>query len=206
MEDSLDFKMFIEFFTLFFITLIIGTLVHELGHYFVAIMYGVPVRISYAYTHLFGSLTEIQRFWFLMGGPIISWTVAILGISVILIKYRYMNKETVKPIGVGHTISIVAVSFSVRFIFNAGLYFINTTLGGMISNADEVKIAQDFLGINPDILMYSSAGIALLLIIVAIYYIPSHQRYIILIGGIIGGILGYFFWNYWIGPIILPPP
>ncbi len=206
MEDSLEFKWLVEYLAIFFITLIIGTLVHELGHFFVAVMYGVPARISYAYTYYFGTFAEYQRFWFLMGGPISSWLVASIGITIILIKYRHMHKERVKPIGIGQSISIVGTSFSIRFIFNAGLYFINTTLGGMTSNADEAKIAQDFLGINPDILIYGSAGIALLLIFIALYYIPAHQRYIILIGGIIGGILGYIFWNYWVGPIILPPP
>ncbi|MFX1567427.1 MAG: hypothetical protein ACFFCV_03565 [Promethearchaeota archaeon] len=206
MENSSEFKWFIEYFSIFFVTLIIGTLIHELGHYIVAVIYGVPAQISYAYTHYFGSLTEVQRFWFLMGGPLSSWLVSTTGIIIILVKYKYMHKESEKSIGVGQSISIVGTSFSIRFIFNAGFYFINTTLGGITSNADEAKIAQEFLGINPDILMYGSAIIALVFIIVALYYIPSHQRYIILVGGIIGGILGYIFWNYWFGPIILPPP
>ncbi|MFX0006353.1 MAG: hypothetical protein ACFFA7_10335 [Promethearchaeota archaeon] len=197
---------FFTYLGIFFIVLIIGTLVHEFGHYIVAVIYGVPARIAYAYTFYYGPLTAVQRFWFLMGGPISSWLVSIVGITVILIKYRHMHSEDEKTIGIGQILSITATSFCIRFIFNAGWYFINTTLLGNSSSADEAKIARDYLHINPDLLMYGSAVVALAFIIIALYYIPRFQRYIILIGGITGGILGYLFWNYWIGPIVLPVP
>jgi hypothetical protein len=206
MDNSSEFKWLIEYFVMFFIILIVGTLIHELGHFIAAVILGVPAQISYAYTHYFGTLTDFQRFWFLMGGPLISWIVASIGILVILIKYRHIRKEVDIPIGIGQSLSIAATSFCVRFIFNAGFYFINSTFGGITSSADEVQIARDFLIISPDILMYGSAVIALIFIILALYYIPNYQRYVVFTAGIIGGILGYFFWNYWIGPIVLPPP
>lgn len=197
---------FFTYLGVFFIVVIIGTLVHEFGHYIVAVIYGVPARIAYAYTFYFGSLTSDQRFWFIMGGIISSWLVSISGFIVILFKYRHMHSEKEQPIGIGQTISIMAVSFSIRFIFNAGLYFIETTLLGNWTGMDEAKIAIYYLGIAPEILVYGSAAIALTFIIVTLYYIPRFQRYIILIGGITGGILGYLFWYYWIGPIVLPVP
>ncbi len=199
-------KWFFTYMGVFFIVVIIGTLAHEFGHYIVAVIYGVPARICYAYTFYFSSLTTDQRFWFLMGGPISSWLVSTIGIIVILLKYRNMHNETNQSIGIGQTISIVATSFSIRFIFNAGWYFINTTLLGIPSGADEAIIARDYLGIHPDFLMYGSAIVALIVIVIALYYIPRFQRYIILIGGIFGGVFGYLFWNYWIGPIVLPVP
>ncbi|MFX0038661.1 MAG: hypothetical protein ACFFCY_12580 [Promethearchaeota archaeon] len=199
-------KWFFMYMGIFFIVVIIGTLIHELGHYIVAVIYGVPAQICYAYTYYFGPLTSDQRFTFLMGGPISSWLVSIIGIIFILFKYRNMHNEQEESIGVGQIISIVATSFSIRFVFNALWYFVNTSILSMPSGADEVIIARDYWEINPDILIYGSAVIALIFIVVALYYIPRFQRYVILIGGIIGGILGYLFWNYWVGPIILPVP
>ena len=106
MENFSEFKWFIEYFALFFIILIIGTLVHELGHFIAAIILGIPAQISYAYTHYFGTITGFQRFWFLMGGPIISWLVASIGFTVILIKYRHMHKKIDNPIRIGQSLSI----------------------------------------------------------------------------------------------------
>ncbi|MFW9969276.1 MAG: hypothetical protein ACFFDF_03685 [Candidatus Odinarchaeota archaeon] len=203
MDRTKNFKWFFKYLGIFFFVIIIGTLVHELGHYIVAVIYGIPVRISYAYTTIYGSLTADQWFWFIMGGPLVSWLVSIMGIIIIFSKYRHMHSEQDYPIGISQTISIVAISFSIRFVFNAGLYFINTTLFGMLSGTDETLIAI-FLGISPDILMYGSAVVALGFIIIGLYYIPRFQRYIILFGGIIGGVIGYLFWYYWVGPIILP--
>ena len=205
MELSPKVSWFLKYLSIFFTIPIIGTLAHELGHYLVAVIYQQPARIAYSYTDFVGPniLTPEQWFWFIMGGPISTWTVAAIGIGVILGKYRAMHSELTNPIGLGQSLATVGASFSLRFIFNAGVYFISTTLLGNSSNADEVKIAQ-ILGISPDLMMYGSAVIALFLVLVALYYLPRHQRYLILIGAIIGGILGYLFWYYWIGPILLP--
>jgi hypothetical protein len=207
MELSPKVSWFLKYLGIFFIIPIIGTLAHELGHFLVAVIYQQPAGIAYAYTYLIGSniLTPEQWLWFILGGPISTWTVAALGISIILWKYRSMHDEQTKQIGVGQSVAVLATSFGLRFIFNAGVYFISTTLLGNSSGADEVEIAK-ILGISHDLMMYGSAIIALLLILTALYYLPRHQRYIILIGGIIGGILGYLFWYYWIGPIVLPLP
>jgi len=140
-----------------------------------------------------------------MGGPISTWTIAVLGITFIVSKYHHMHSERMRSIGVGQSIAVVGTTFSLRFIFNVGVYFISTTLLGHSSSADEVEVAK-ILNINPDLVMYGSAIIALILILAVLYYLPRHQRYIILIGGILGGILGYLFWYYYIGPIILPLP
>lgn len=197
-------KWFLTFLGVFFIFVIIGTLAHEVGHYIVAVIYGVPSRISYVTTFYYGPLTTDQRFWFLMGGPISSWLVSIIGTIVLLGKYRHMHGEKDQSIGFGMMISILANSFCIRFIFNAVWYLINTTLLGKPSWTDEFRIARGYLGISPDFLMYGSAVISLIFIFIAYYCIPRFQRYIVLIGGIIGGILGYLFWNYWVGPIFLP--
>jgi len=180
MYSSKNLKCFFLYLGIFFIVVIIGTLAHELGHYIVAVIYGVPAQISYGHTHYFGSLTADQRFWFLMGGPISTWLVSTMGVIVILCKYRHMHNDT-------------------------GLYFINRSLLDIPSVTDETLIAG-YLGINPDFLMYGSALVGLIFIFIAFYYLPHFQRYIIFIDTIIGGILGYFFWFYWIGPIILPRP
>ena len=205
MKDSPKVTWFLKYLAIFFTIPIIGTLAHELGHYLAAIINGQPAGIAYAYTYYIGPdlLTPYQHFWVTMAGPISTWVTAIIGLTVILWKYRPMHQESEKAIGVGQTSALIITSFGIRFIFNACGYFILTIILGQSSSADEVHIAQ-YLGLSPDLLMYGSGIIALIMLLIALYYIPRHQRYIILIGGIIGGVLGYLFWYYWIGPIILP--
>jgi hypothetical protein len=203
--NSVKLKWFFQYLLIFFIIPIIGTLAHELGHYLVAVIYNQPAYISYAFTHIIppDHLTPNQYFWFIMGGPLSTWITATAGIVIIIVFYRMMHNEKEESVGIGQTIALLCTSFSIRFIFNAGNYLIFSTILGNPSYSDEVKIAQ-FLGLSPDLLMYGSAVIALILILLALYFSPRYQRYIILIAGILGGILGYIFWYYWVGPIILP--
>jgi len=207
LQNSLKWKWFFQYLLIFFTIPIIGTLAHELGHYLVAFIFKQPAYISYAFTHIIppDHLTPNpnQFFWFIMGGPISTWITAVSGIAIIIIFYRAMHKEKEKTVGIGQTIALICTSFGIRFIFNAGGYLIFSTILGNLSNSDEVKIAE-YLSLSPDLLMYGSAIIALVLILVALYYIPRYQRYTILKAGILGGLLGYLFWYYWVGPIILP--
>ena len=140
-----------------------------------------------------------------MGGPISTWFVALIGLGFILWKYRSFHSESVKAISNGQTLCTIGAAFSLRFIFNAGGYLFFTTILGNSSEMDETKIAN-YLGFHPDFLVFGSAIVALVIILVTIYYIPRHQRYVILIAGIIGGALGYLFWYYWAGPLLLPLP
>ncbi len=197
---------FLKYLGVFFTIPIIGTLAHELGHYLVAVVgYSVPATIAYAFTFAPSiAPNSEQYFWFIMGGPISTWLVVAGGLCVILWKYRPMHSEQ-KPMGLGQAAALIASTFSLRFIFNAGAYFISHTLLLNTSNADEVKIA-DYLGISPDLTMYGSALVGLLVVLAALYYIPRPQRYIILMSGFLGGVLGYLFWYNWLGPIILPIP
>jgi hypothetical protein len=196
---------FLKYLGVFFTIPIIGTLAHELGHYLVADYYRVPAMIAYAFTYYFGYLTPEQEFWFIVGGPVSTWLVAAIGIGITLWKYRPMHSEQTRPIGLGQSAAAIASTFSLRFVFNAGMYFFSHTLLLNPSGADEVKIAQ-YLGISPDLMMYGSALVGLLVVLTALYYIPRSQRYIILLSGFLGGVLGYLFWYSWVGPLVLPIP
>jgi hypothetical protein len=196
---------FLQYLGVFFTIPIIGTLAHELGHYLVAVVgYHVPAMIAYAFTYIFDDLTLEQEFWFIVGGPVSTWLVAAVGIGIILWKYRPMHSEQ-KPMGLGQAAAVIASTFSLRFVFNAGMYFFSHTLLLKPSGADEVKIAQ-YLGISPDLMMYGSALIGVLVVLTALYYIPRPQCYIVLMSGFLGGVLGYLFWYNWLGPLVLPIP
>lgn len=167
--------------------------------------YRVPATIAYAFTYA-PSIppNSEQEFWFIVGGPVSTWLVAAVGIGVILWKYRPMHSEQ-KPMGIGQATAFIASTFSLRFIFNAGGYFFLHTLLLNPSNADEVKIAN-YLNISPDLMMYGSALIGLLVVLIALYYVPSSQRYIVLISAFFGGVFGYLLWYNWLGPLVLPIP
>jgi len=196
------------FIGIFFTIPIYGTLLHEVGHYFMAVIYNQPAGIAYAYTYIIppNILTSDQYFWFIVGGPVSTWLTAGIGLTFIFAKYRSMHSEPVKTVGYGQTFAIIAAAFGLRFIFNAGGYLISTIgTHPWDSNMDEVKIATH-LGIHPYIMVFGSAIIALIIILMTLYYIPSHQRYVILLAGLIGGALGYLFWYEWVGPLLLPLP
>ncbi|NVM27557.1 MAG: hypothetical protein HWN65_01835 [Candidatus Helarchaeota archaeon] len=211
MEFTPKWKWFLKYLAIFFVIPIIGTLAHELGHYLVALIYNQPAGIAYAYTYCVDEnglrsdcmITGDKYFWFIMGGPISTWFVALIGLGFILWKYRSFHSESVKTISNGQTLCTIGAAFSLRFVFNAGGYLFFTTILGNTSEMDETKIAN-YLGFHPDFLVFGSAIVALVIILVTIYYLPRHQRYVILIAGIIGGTLGYLFWYYWAGPLLLP--
>jgi len=172
-----------------------------------AVIYNQPAGIAYAYTYIIDPyiLTNEQYFWFIVGGPVSTWVTSGIGLTFILWKYRSMHSESVETVGYGQTLATIAAAFGLRFVFNAGGYLLFTTIGGNPSSMDEVKIANH-LGFSPDIMVYGSAILALVIVLMALYYIPSHQRYFILLAGLIGGALGYTFWYYWAGLLLLPLP
>ncbi len=199
---------FFVFIGIFFTIPIYGTLLHEVGHYLMAVIYNQPAGIAYAYTYTIDPyiLTNDQYFWFIVGGPVSTWVTAGLGLTVILGKYRSMHSESDKTVGYGQILATIAAAFSLRFVFNAGGYLFSTLwTSPWDSNMDEVKIATS-LGIHPYIIVYGSAIIAVSIVLITLYYIPRHQRYIVLLAGIIGGAIGYIFWYYLAGPLLLPLP
>ncbi len=85
-----------------------------------------------------------------------------------------------------------------RFIFNAGGFAFSQS-----TRLDEYKLAT-VMGIWPELLIYGFAILALVILLYVILLVPKPNRYLILLGGIIGAVVGFGIWNYGIGPVLLP--
>ncbi len=196
-------RLFIKYFVIFLIVPIIGTLLHELGHYLVAVLNGYEARIAYAYT-----ISSIDRiiepdiyFYYIIGGPISTWIQSIIPFFIMVIYYNKERRYKISEKGDLPPLYILLLGFTTicgRFIFNAAGYMFTHS-----PNMDETKIAE-YLNINVDIIVYPSAFIAWTILIVSIYMLPKNIRFSVFLGALLGAGIGYFSWYYMIGPIVMP--
>ncbi|MHA1230783.1 MAG: hypothetical protein ACTSRP_14780 [Candidatus Helarchaeota archaeon] len=199
---------YIKYFVKFLPLAAIGTLMHELGHFFAAILQGSRAWISYGYTHLIDPLeNEFQYFIFILGGPISTWLTCLIGLLLLIFVFHKRLKDSTYKMTWGHQISFFLSLFSSRAVFNTSMWTVGKyILGNPMGNSDEEKIAA-YLGIRPEIILYGGLIIGLIIILISLFYlIPKTQRKVVFITGIFGSITGYLIWYYLLGPIILPTP
>jgi hypothetical protein len=192
-------KIFVKYTLIFLIVPAVGTFLHELGHYIVAVANGCDAYIAYAYTSTScGDYNPILVFWLIFAGPLATWSQSLTAFVIMVLYYNKEKRDRIsKDLPPLYIFLLAFFSFCIRFVFNAIFYAIYGS-----SSMDEVRIAPYFR-IHPDIIVYGFAIIAAILVIIAIYRIPKY-RLTIFFSAIFGAILGYLAWNYWIGPILLP--
>ena len=191
-------KMFFKYTLIFLIVPAIGTLLHEFGHYIVAIINGYEAYIAYAYT-IYTINDPIVAFWALSGGPLATWFQSLTAFTIMVLYYNKEKRgtftEDLPPL---YIVLLATFSFSIRFIFNAIGYLLRGS-----TTMDEVRIGL-YLGIHPDVVVYGSALIAVVFLVIAIYRIPKSYRFMLFFSAVFGAILGYLMWYEWLGPILLP--
>jgi len=192
------FKIFLKYMLIFLFAPAVGTLLHEFGHYIVAIVNGYDAYIAYAYT-IYNIDNPLLEFWAWNAGPLVTWILSLTAFTLMEIYYNKRKRDTftedLPPLNI---LLLVIFSFSQRFIFNAFGYLIRgSTL------MDEVRIGV-YLGIHPNIIVYGSALVAVEFLIIVVYRIPKSYRYTLFFGAVFGAILGYLIWYDWLGPIFLP--
>ena len=195
--------IFVKYLVIFFIVPIVGTLLHEFGHYIVAIISGHQARIAYAYTisdiHAYAEPELV--FYYILAGPIATWIQCSIPFIIMIIYYNKERRETIGKKGDLPPFYILLISFTAfsgRFVSNAaGYMFTHST------SLDEARIAS-WLGIYPDIIVYPFAFIAWTMLLISIYLIPRNFRFSFMLGAIFGAALGYITWYYFLGEILLP--
>jgi len=198
--SSMRLKMVFKYILIFLFVPAVGTLLHEFGHYIVAIVNGYDAYIAYAYTY-YEINDSAVAFWALCGGPLATWIQSLTAFAIMVLYYNKEKRETMtEDLPPLYIFFLIFFSFSIRFIFNATSYLIRGS-----SIMDEVRIGYA-LGIPPAIVVYGSALIAIIFLIIAIYRIPKSYRLILFFSAIFGAMLGYFIWYEILGPIILPVP
>ena len=196
-------KRFVKYFLIFLIVPVIGTLLHELGHFMVAILNGYDARIAYAYTS-----STIDRFsepdiyfLYILWGPLTTWIQSLIGFILMVFFYNKNRRKEISDKTDLPSLYIILLGFTTiagRFIFNArGYMFTHST------SMDESKMAS-YLNINADILVYPFAFLAWTIILISIYMLPKNIRFSVFLGSLLGAAIGYFSWYYLIGPIVMP--
>ena len=142
-------------------------------------------------------------FWITFGGPfqtMFTGTVGFLFVFFQRKKIQYAN-----ALSFSQWIIIFLSLFWLRQLANlvawvAGYFF----KGQFALNGDEIGLAIH-LGLPLGTILIITAFIALGLLSFIIFEIlPANTRLTFILAGLFGGILGYFFWLFWIGPILLP--
>lgn len=188
---------------IFILVPVTGTLLHELGHYLTAKINGFDAQIHYSYTTSTINPTSEPTiyFYYILGGPISTWFQCLIPFFLLLILYNKKRKEAIikKQFFDNYfTICLFFVSMAGRFLFNALIYIFTHS-----KSIDEYKMA-DYLMLHPETFLILFAAIALLILLIVIYKIPKNKRISTVLGALIGSLMGYFLWNFILGPIILP--
>ena len=190
--------MFIKYSLIFLVVPAVGTLLHEFGHYIVAVMNGYEAYIAYAYTFYIIN-DPVVAFWALSGGPLATWVQSLSAFAIMVLYYNKEKRENfTEDLSPFYIVLLAIFSFSIRFIFNATGYLISGS-----TTMDEVRIGI-YLGIHPDVVVYGSALLAVIFLVIAIYRIPKSYRFTLFFSAVFGAILGYLIWYELLGPILLP--
>lgn len=205
MTDSHDARnrvtRFFIFFGLFLVVPIIGTILHEVGHYIAAIVQGYEAEIYYAFcsSTISPSLDPAQYFIFIVGGPTATWIQSLIPFFLLLILYPKERRESFDGKYPASFMFLMAfASFAGRFVFNAGGYILQGS-----PNMDEVKMAN-YLGLPEAVFVYLFGVIGIAVLLGLIYIIPKRDRITVTLSCILGSVSGYLLWYEFLGPLIMP--
>jgi len=139
--------------------------------------------------------------WIILGGPAQTLLMSFLGLFILF----YRKSKEKEYFVLLDWVAVFFSLFALREIFNFVTVLFGTMLhGDAPNNNDEFKLSR-YLDLNqwtiPTIAMIIGAVICLY---VVFRVIPLKYRFTFLIAGFVGGILGFFIWLRWLGPVILP--
>ena len=139
--------------------------------------------------------------WVILGGPAQTLLTSFLGLFILFYRKSQKKEYFVLLDWIGVFLSL----FALREIFNYVMVLFRTILNGEVaSNNDEFKLSR-YLDVNqwtiPTIALIIGMAICLYIIL---RVIPLKYRFTFMIAGFVGGILGFFIWLRWLGPVVLP--
>lgn len=224
----------LQWFLAFLPVPVVGTLAHELGHYFVALVLGYDARIAYAFTlsSVAADRESAAYFWFILGGPMATWIQSLAGVALL---FLYLRHERVRQAeAVAHLIGTKRVEAAGATVPPAAVDAVDmedalrkgptpalvATLGPasfcgrFVFNAASHLLSPSarldeykigrFLGLPPGLFIYGFAILGLVLLGLVLWRLPPGRRRPILLGGVTGAAIGYLLWFQVFGPIVLP--
>ena len=142
-----------------------------------------------------------HKTWIIFGGPAQTLLSSFLGLFILFYRKSKEKEYFVLMDWIGVFLSL----FALREIFNYVMVLFKTILhGDVASGNDEFKLSR-YLDVN----QWTIPTIALIIGTVICLYvifrvIPLKYRFTFLVSGFVGGILGFFIWLRWLGPLVLP--
>jgi hypothetical protein len=154
------------------------------------------------YDKLIGGIKH-NSFIITASGPLQSMLTGTIGL-IVLIFYgkKFKDNNSIKFIGwLFIFLSLFWLRQSANFIVGFTKFIFN---GHKWGHSDEIKLAR-YLHLPPYSMSLFTAIIGIVILAwLSIVYIPKKDLKPFILGGLIGGILGYLLWLNWLGEYILP--
>ena len=166
----------------------------------------IQFNLDYPRKNEFDQIRQTQNkdeFWITLGGPIQTMLTGTLGLLLLLNQRTRIFKS--QRINVYQWLCIFLSLFWLRQFANLVTWIIGYFIKGKFSlKGDEIKLALS-LGLPKETLAVLTAIVGLLILIFVVFkVIPIDKRITFISSGFFGGIFGYLFWLYWVGPIVMP--
>lgn len=204
-----DWRLSLKLILAFILFIVLGTLSHEMGHWFIAEVLGMDAIINYYSIHFISigedrvRLLKIEHIAILLGGPLQTMFVGSFGFAWLwLERFRLVG---LKKLNQKDWFFVFLSLFWLRELANFVMWMISYYRKGYFTNRmDEVRIAIK-LGLPQGSIIVVLAFISLIISLIVIFkFIPVSQRFTFVISGFVGGVLGYLLWLEWFGKYILP--
>ena len=190
----------------------IGTLLHEAGHIGVAKALGYETRLRFDSMTYFDPSqsirddTEVEReregrreLLVSIGGPAQSMLTGTIGLLLLWrLRRRASGPDGNESSGRLWGATLLAL-FWTRPVFNGLAGFLKA--GELRS--DEIKIAR-YLDWPVWSVAAATGVMGLMACLWVVHLQPAEQRIQLLVGGPIGGLIGFAVWFWWLGPLLLP--
>ncbi|MEQ8908833.1 MAG: hypothetical protein RIC95_06555 [Vicingaceae bacterium] len=186
---------------------VVGTLSHELGHISVAQFLGYDTQLHYGSMNWYGDssyqLKPSNAFWISLGGPAQTLITSFLGFSFLLYREFKMGKRKFQLLD---WIAVFLALFCLRQLMNPVVGFGEFLFFDqpLTFGNDETKLAESLKWPLGSISIASACISFIISMLVLFKFIPRNLRSSFLLGGILGGFLGYSLWLIKFGPLLLP--
>ncbi len=185
----------------FIVITAIGTVTHELGHYYAAKFYNLKVYIDYGATYWDNPLNlNYNEGIIILAGPLETITTGSIGFLLLLLFNKVVSNKKVVFWGL-----IFMSLFWLRQVANFTMWIAYYLLKGQFTTENDEVQLDSYFGLPVGTILSVTAFIGLLISLIVIFkYIPNNLRITFILSGILGGILGFINWFYLLGPLLMP--
>lgn len=191
----------------FILFTVIGTLSHEMGHYILAVLAGYEPHFGYGYVDWnTDDYSQINTFWerlITLGGPVQTMLTGSIGLGYILIhKEKFTSRNALSfPQWLWIFIALFWLRQPTNLAVWLGKYLLNDF---SFQRGDEIQLALEYLLPYWAIICFTGIVGFLVASYISFFIIPKKERMTFILGGLIGGVLGYILWLEILGPIWMP--